>query len=177
LVTAREDGVGEKRLVGYLVPKNGPVPVVELRDFIRTKLPLHMVPAQFVMLEQFPLTPNGKIDLRRLPAPEDDLQPAKNHVPPRDAEEQSLAEIWQEVLMLKQVSADDNFFELGGDSLSATRAFARINKQFSMNITLREMFEHPTIAALAAIVRKQKGSSSTRSQPIPRQPRVLQATG
>ena len=173
LVTARDDAVEEKRLVGYIIPRNGLVSIVELRDFIRTKLPLHMVPAQFVTLEQFPLTPNGKIDLRRLPAPENDLQPAKDHVPPRDAEEQNLAEIWQEVLMLRQVSADDNFFELGGDSLSATRAFARINKKFSMNITLREMFEHPTIAGLAAIVRKQKGTSVAHMQSIPRQPRAM----
>ena len=177
LVAAREDGAGEKRLVGYLVLKNGPVPVVGLRDFIRTKLPLHMVPAQFVMLEQFPLTPNGKIDQHRLPAPENIVSPSKHHLAPANDDEQRLAEIWQEVLMLQRVSTDDNFFEFGGDSLSATRVFARINQHFGMNISLREMFEHPTIAVLAAIVRKQKGAAAARLQPFPRQPRIPQPAG
>ncbi|HWH70257.1 MAG TPA: phosphopantetheine-binding protein, partial [Candidatus Sulfotelmatobacter sp.] len=172
LVTARDDAFGEKRLVGYIISKNGPPSMVELRDFVKTKLPPYMVPAQFVLLKQFPLTPNGKIDLRLLPAPESGGEMPRNYITPRSHDELGLAEIWKEVLSAPQVGIDDNFFELGGDSLSATRAFARINKAFGMALTLREMLEHPTIRSLAEVVGKHKGTSVARASIIPRQRRA-----
>jgi acyl carrier protein len=153
VVTAKESQSSGKRLVGYLVSKNGPPSLLELREFVQSKLPAYMVPAQFVLLAEFPLTPNGKIDLRRLPAPEDMAVKAKNFAPPRNEHERALAEIWQEVLALKQVSIDDDVFTLGADSLSATRAFARINRRFGIDLPLRAIFEHPTIAAFAALTR------------------------
>lgn len=171
LVTAREDSLGEKRLIGYVISRNGPPSNAELRDFIKTKLPLYMVPAQFVALQEFPLTPNGKIDLRRLPEPKGAVETAKAYVAPRNSDEQTLAGIWQEVLMLAQVGIDDNFFELGGDSLSATRAFARINRAFGSSLTLREMLERPTIRSLGDTVAQNKSTRSMRAAPIPRQPR------
>jgi amino acid adenylation domain-containing protein len=164
LVTAREDSSGEKRLIGYLVTRNGPPPVAQLRDFIRGKLPAYMVPTHFVMLKEFPLTPNGKIDSRRLPAPEEMAPISRKYVAPVDDCERALAEIWREVLALRQISRDDDFFELGADSLSATRAFARINRQFGIDLPLRAIFEHPTVAALAGMVRNAKAGPAF--QPI-----------
>jgi amino acid adenylation domain-containing protein len=171
VVAARDDSFGEKRLVGYIISKNGPPDTAELRDFVKSKLPLYMVPAQFVTLKQFPLTPNGKIDLRQLPAPENGSASNPTVLPPRTSDEQAIAEIWREVLPCNQVGIDDNFFELGGDSLSATRAFARINRSFGTSMTLREVLEHPTIRSLGELVSASKGKASVAPSMIPRQPR------
>ena len=162
VVTARESQSGAKRLVGYLVSKNGPPSLLELRDFVQSRLPAYMVPAQFVLLSGLPLTPNGKIDVRRLPAPDEMAVKVKDYVPPRDERERALAEIWQEVLALKQVSIDDDMFALGADSLSATRAFARINRRLGIDLPLRAVFEHPTIAALAALSRNAQPGVAAR---------------
>jgi amino acid adenylation domain-containing protein len=162
LVTAREDLSGEKRLVGYLVSRNGPPPVGALRDFIRGKLPTYMIPAHFVFLKEFPLTPNGKIDARQLPAPEDMAARPLSYVAPRDDQERALAEIWQEVLALRQIGVEDDVFELGADSLSATRAFARINRRFGINLPLRTIFENPQVAKLAVAVRSAEPGSPSR---------------
>jgi len=174
VVTAREGVAGDKRLVGYVISKNGPPSFSELRESIQAKLPAYMVPSQFVLLKQFPLTPNGKVDRRSLPAPEFTPSSSSPYLAPRNLDEQKLAEIWQEVLMLNQIGIDDNFFELGGDSLSATRAFARTNRSFDVNLTLREMLEHPTVRSLANVVATSKGTAGHRSVAIPRQPRAVQ---
>lgn len=176
LVTATEDGLGERRLVGYVISKNGPPSAVELRDFLRSKLPPYMVPAQFVTLKQFPLTPNGKVDLKQLPRPDGMEQSSHAYVAPRSTEEIGLAEIWQEVLMVNKVGIDDDFFELGGDSLSATRAYARANKAFGMALTLREMLDRPTIRSLAELVSQMKGTAPQPRTIIPRQPRAIAST-
>ena len=110
LVTARLDTAGENRLVGYLVAKSSPPAVGSLREFLRAKLPAYMVPTHFVMLKEFPVTPNGKIDVRRLPAPEEMAAAPRTYAPPRNDREQVLAEIWQEVLKLRQIGIDDDFF-------------------------------------------------------------------
>lgn len=171
VVTARDDSFGEKRLVGYIISKNGPPESLELRDFVKSKLPLYMVPAQFVTLKEFPLTPNGKIDMRQLPAPENAQANHRQAVPPRTNDEQAIAAIWREVLTCNQVGIDDNFFELGGDSLSATRAFARINRNFGTAMTLREVLEHPTIRSLGELVSESKGRTPAARTTIPKQPR------
>jgi amino acid adenylation domain-containing protein len=173
LVTAREDASGEKRLVGYLVTRNGRLPMGELRDFIRAKLPAYMVPTHFVMMKDFPLTPNGKIDTRRLPAPEEMAARSLGYVAPRDEHERAMAEIWQEVLALRQIGADDDFFELGADSLSATRAFARIIRRFGINLPLRAIFENPTVARLAAVARNAEPASPSRPVMTRRRSRVV----
>jgi acyl carrier protein len=138
---------------------------------MQTKLPSYMVPSQFVLLKQFPLTSNGKIDLRQLPAPDGSCPPGRAYVAPRNSDEQRVVEIWREVLSLNQVGIDDRFFEIGGDSLSATRAFARINRDFGMDLSLKEILEHPTVRLLAQFVSDRKGSSPSSLTPIPRQPR------
>ncbi len=174
LVTARDDGVGEKRLVGYFISKNGPPDLIELRNFLKSRLPLYMIPAQFVQLPAFPLTPNGKVDLRQLPAPDGGTGRSASLARPRTADEVGLAEIWKEVLLVKEVGIDENFFELGGDSLSATRAFARINRAFGMELTLREMLEHPTIRSLGELVANNKGSVAVPLPRITRRARLAQ---
>ncbi len=169
VVTAREDASGEKRLVAYLVTRNGPPPVAELRDFIRVKIPAYMVPTHFVMISEFPLTPNGKIDTHRLPSPEEAIPTARKYVAPRNDHELALVEIWGEVLALRQFSIEDDFFELGADSLSATRAFARINRRFGINLPLRAIFENPTVAKLADVLAD--------FQPAPATPRLIKRRG
>jgi amino acid adenylation domain-containing protein len=175
LVTAREDASGEKRLVGYLVTRNGPPPVGELRDFIRGKLPAYMVPTHFVMLTEFPLTPNGKIDARRLPAPEVTAPTARTYIAPRNDHERALVEVWEEVLTIRHISIEDDFFELGADSLSATRAFARINRRFGIELPLRAIFEHPTVAAMAGLVQDAKAAPASRPILTRRRSRVVKA--
>jgi amino acid adenylation domain-containing protein len=177
VVTSREDAAGEKLLVGYLMTRNGPPTAGELRDFIRSKLPAYMVPTHFVMMKEFPLTPNGKIDARRLPAPEGTAPRARNYIAPRNDHERALVEVWQEVLTLRQVSIEDDFFELGADSLSATRAFARINRRFGTDLPLRAIFENPTVAALAEVVQKAGRSSASRPIDTRRRSRLVTAAG
>jgi len=132
-----------------------------------------MVPAHFLVLNEFPLTPNGKVDRRRLPELETSQPTRAPSEGPRNTDEQGLVEIWQEVLALNRVGIDDNFFELGGDSLSATRAFARINKAFGMDLSLAEILEHPTIRLQAKLVAQFKGTAPGRKPLIRRQPRAL----
>ena len=175
LVTTADDNFGEKRLVGYLTSTNGPLSIPELREFLRTKLPPYMVPAQFVVLERFPLTPNGKVDRNKLPAPENRVEARVPYVAPRNEKEAGIAGIWQEVFSLKQVGIDEDFFDVGGDSLSATRMFARINRAFSQEITLRNIFERPTIRALAELLDGSNRKPATLPRPsIPRQPRAFE---
>ncbi|HPU56811.1 MAG TPA: non-ribosomal peptide synthetase, partial [Verrucomicrobiota bacterium] len=102
LVRACENGFGEKRLVGYLLPSNGAIPVAEVREFLKSRLPFYMVPAHLIRLDAFPLTPNGKVDYSRLPPADGSQWGPVDCVPPRDADEQVLAEIWMEVLGLKR---------------------------------------------------------------------------
>ncbi|MEH2104793.1 non-ribosomal peptide synthetase [Nostoc sp.] len=150
VVIARENEPGNKSLVAYIVAKDHPPTSSTLRNFLKTKLPDYMIPGAFVFLEAFPLTPNGKINRRALPAPDADHRNLEvDFVAPRTSTEQELATIWAEVLKLKQVGIHDNFFELGGHSLLATQVISRLREAFSLNFPLRYLFENPTIAELA----------------------------
>jgi aryl carrier-like protein len=131
-----------------------------------------MVPSHFVLVPEFPLTPNGKVDLQRLPSPEEGVLTPRQFVAPRCPEEQWVSQVWQEILMQPQIGVESNFFELGGDSLSATRVFARINKLFRMDLSLRDLFENPTIAAVAGIIRDRRGRPAREPEQIPRLPRL-----
>jgi amino acid adenylation domain-containing protein len=172
LVTARDNPLGEKQLVGYVISRNGPPSQAELRDFVKSKLPIHMVPAHLVPIKQFPLTPNGKVDFQRLPAPETGLPGSRARVTPRNDTERGVAEIWKEVLALDGFGVDDNFFDLGGDSLSATRLFARLNQVFGIDLKLHQVFENPTLGALAGVIHQLKHASTTGNRPIPKLPRA-----
>ncbi|MEH1976432.1 MAG: amino acid adenylation domain-containing protein [Nostoc sp.] len=157
IVIARENEPGNKSLVAYLIAKDHPPTSSTLRNFLKTKLPDYMIPGAFVFLEAFPLTPNGKINRRALPAPDVDQRNLEvDFVAPRTPTEQELATIWLEVLKLKQVGIHDNFFELGGHSLLATQVISRLIEAFYLNFPLRYLFENPTIAELAQKVNAQQ---------------------
>ncbi|MDP9121764.1 MAG: amino acid adenylation domain-containing protein, partial [Acidobacteriota bacterium] len=163
VVVSREDRPGEKRLVAYLVRAELPPAVAlpalgELRAFLRQRLPDFMVPAAFVTLDELPLSPNGKVDRRALPAPEN-LRPdlEQDFVEPRSALERELAAIWTSVLKLQRVGRDDNFFELGGDSILTIQVVARA-EQAGLRLTPKQLFEHPTVGELATVTELVVGS-------------------
>ncbi|WP_219536840.1 non-ribosomal peptide synthase/polyketide synthase [Nonomuraea guangzhouensis] len=138
----------EQHLIAYLVPGEEPIPPVnELRDHLRTSLPDHMIPTTYIELAAFPLTPNGKIDRTALPTP--DGSRLATYQPPTTPTEELLAAIWADLLHLDQIGTTDNFFELGGHSLLATQAITRTRTTFGIEITLAELFDHPTISELA----------------------------
>jgi acyl carrier protein len=154
VVVTQEDVPGEKRLVAYVVAEREPRPTAtDLRRFLQEKLPEYMVPAVFVLLEALPLMSNGKVDRRALPAPgraRPELE--KAFVAPRTPTEQMLAEIWTQVLGIERVGIYDNFFDLGGHSLLATQIMFRLRDTFQAEISLRTLFEKPTIEELALAV-------------------------
>jgi amino acid adenylation domain-containing protein len=148
-VVARDDGPGERRLVGYVVAADDDVPSDwALREWLRGRLPEYMVPAALVPLDALPMTPNGKLDRRALPAPE--LGAGRASVPPRDDVEAVIAAIWSEVLEVPAVGAFDSFFDLGGHSLLATQVISHVREALQVEVPLRALFEDPTVAALAA---------------------------
>ena len=147
----REDESNKQQLVAYLVYQDAVTPnSSELKQWLRKTLPDYMIPSIFISLESMPLTPNGKIDRRALPAPDAthyDL--GQSAIVPRDAIEESIAEIWAQVLGLGQISIHDNFFELGGHSLIATQIIARIETTLGIELSLSHLFDTPTISELA----------------------------
>jgi amino acid adenylation domain-containing protein len=143
----REDLHGDKRLVAYVVADGEPA-VSDLRAHLRVKLPEYMIPAAFVMLNQFPLTPSGKLDRLALPSP-DQTAPASDFVVPRTITEMMLAKIWAEVLGIESVGRNDDFFGLGGHSLLLTRVGWQIRKVFDIELPLRTLFEASTVGELA----------------------------
>ncbi|GLZ39062.1 non-ribosomal peptide synthetase [Actinokineospora sp. NBRC 105648] len=150
VVVPRTDA-GLKRLVAYVVPgERRPVPH-ELRAALADRLPAHMVPAAIVVLEAFPLSPNGKLDRTALPAPTFGVAEV-DHVGPRDDRERAVAEIWAQVLGLDAVGVEDDFFTLGGDSILAVRAQARIAAAFGTRLSGRAVFDARTIAELAKLL-------------------------
>ena len=151
-VIVREDEPDNQRLVAYLVTKE-PIVNRELQTYLKSKLPEYMVPATFVLLDQLPLTPNGKVDRKKLPLPDEArLQLSDSFVAPRTATEKSVANIWAGLLRLEQIGSNDNFFDLGGHSLLAIRVNARLQDTFGIRLSLRSIFECPTVATLAATI-------------------------
>jgi acyl carrier protein len=159
VVLARGDLAGDKRLVAYVVTNPDPAPTIsELQRFLRHRMPDHMVPSAFVMLDKLPLTPIGKVDRRALPAP-DRARPEieEAFVPPRTPVEELLASIWREVLGLQQVGIHDDFFDLGGHSLIATQVLSRVRRAIQVDLPLRRLFQAPTIAQLAKAIEDAGG--------------------
>jgi acyl carrier protein len=162
VVIVREDVPGEKRLVGYVVPKQQPAPTTsELHSFLKEKLPAYMLPSAFVMLDALPVTPNGKLDRRALPAP-DASRPslAASYLAPKTELERRIAEIWQEVLRVERIGVDDNFFELGAHSLLLVQVHGRLNEMLRQELPIIELFKYPTVATLAAYLGQQRQSNS-----------------
>ncbi|HEX6373984.1 MAG TPA: amino acid adenylation domain-containing protein [Longimicrobium sp.] len=162
IVVVREDVPGDPRLVAYVVSDADPA---ELRAYLRQGLPEHMVPAAFVPLAALPRTATGKIDPKTLPAPEYGGA-EERYAAPRTPAERALAEIWAEVLRLERVGATDDFFELGGNSLLATRVVSRIRQALGVELTVRALFESPTVARLAACVGAPRGTERAQLPPV-----------
>jgi acyl-CoA synthetase (AMP-forming)/AMP-acid ligase II len=163
VVVVREDAPGNPQLVAYHVPAEGQtVSAADLRAALKAELPEYMVPSAFVPLSSLPLTANGKVDRKALPAPDGRPDLDREFVPPQGPVQERLAEIWAEVLRLERVGAHDNFFELGGHSLLATQVLSRMRVAFAMDLPLRAIFASPTVAGLAeAIIQKELERADT----------------
>jgi acyl carrier protein len=165
----------EQRLIAYVVGKGkeGTAPSArELRRYVRTKLPEHMVPASFVKVEELPLLSSGKVNRRALSTTAGVSLAEQGIVAPRTEVERKLAAMWAEVLKLKEVGVDQNFFELGGHSLLVLQVMARIRREFDVELGVRTMFEEPTIAGLGIEVEKAQATGiKSRTPALERRPR------
>jgi amino acid adenylation domain-containing protein len=170
VVIVRTPAAGEKQIVAYVVvePKM-PVTVDELRQFLRQKLPDYMIPAAFVMLDSLPLTANGKVDRKALPAPEASYQEACDYIAPASELEEAIAVVWKSVLQINQVGIHDNFFDLGGHSLLLIRVESQLRLIVAREFSILDLFEYPTIHALAQYLSRQEGAQAS-SQEIDEQP-------
>lgn len=161
VVIDREDAPGDKRLVAYWIGSDGgSVDESTLRRHLRERLPDYMVPSAFVRIKTTPLTPNGKLDRKALPAPDAGRRElAAGFVAPRDEQERRLAEIWSKLLGRSPIGAEDNFFELGGHSLLATRLISQIRESMGITLPLRSVFDAPTLCDLAERIRSAASGS------------------
>ena len=158
VVVAREDEPGEKRLVAYLVLKDGVTETAsDLHRYLKLRLPAYFAPSSFVVLESLPLTPNGKIDRRALPAPsKNDIEVGGEYVAPSTPIEEEVARIFCEALEIEKIGVYDNFFALGGHSLLVTQVVSQLNRTFHVELTVRTVFDAPTVNGLVtAIVESQ----------------------
>ncbi len=163
VVLAREDAPGDKRLVAYIVAREGVAPAPgELRTYLQQKLPDYMLPFAFVLLEEMPLTQNGKVDRSALPEPDHSNRKIEAApVAPRTALEEVIARMWADLLKVEQVGIHDDFFELGGHSLLATRLVSRSNEAFRLQLPVQIIFETPTIAGMVeSMLREEKSPGS-----------------
>ncbi|HEX7955462.1 MAG TPA: non-ribosomal peptide synthetase, partial [Pyrinomonadaceae bacterium] len=168
VVMVRAEPAGEQRLVAYVVAAEGAAPTVgELRAHLQARLPEYMIPAAFVFLPELPLTSNGKVDKRALPAP-DSARPelAEAYIAPRTEVERIIASVWQEVLKLKEVGLHDNFFDLGGNSLLAIQVHDKLKGQLGRDFPMVELFKQPTVSALAKYVGREEDGSKSSFQTI-----------
>ncbi len=152
VVLVRDDTPGDQRLIAYMVSSGEQSPETDaLRVHLKDVLPAFMIPAAFVCLDAMPLTPNGKVNRKALPAP-DQSRPAltASYLEPRSQMEQLVAEIWREALGIDDVGIDDNFFDLGGHSLLMTQVHETLRKRIARSFSLVELFQYPTIRTLAA---------------------------
>ena len=161
---SREDDTGQPFIVAYVVPVSRPAPDLgELRDFLKRKLPEYMIPRQFVMLDELPQTPNGKVDRRLLPVPAKSAESQRGRAAARNALEEELTKIWESVLGVTPVGVFDDFTVLGGNSIDAVRMVSRIEKSFGIAMPLATLLRAPTIAQLAKVIqngRTREGQST-----------------
>ncbi len=177
VVVSREyegTGVG---LTGYLI-MDGDIEVDGLRDYLGDRLPGYMIPAEFIRVDEFPLTPSGKVDRSGLPEPEGRrISRGGEYVAPETEVEEALASVWSEILGLDRVGVEDNFFELGGHSLLATRVVSRVREMFQIELPLRTLFEKPELKNLAGeiekIVEGGESKSAPEIKPLAREKRII----
>ncbi len=175
IVVGHQNAGEDKQLVAYVISQEAQMPpsAQELQQFLQQRLPDYMLPAFFIQVEAFPLTPNGKLDRLALPAPIWTREQKESYVAPRTELERVLLFLWQEVLPVKEISVHDDFFMLGGNSLLATRLLARMRSQFQEELSSRSIFAYPTIATYAQMlqVRSQGEPPPLLSAPMLLQPR------
>ncbi|HMH45801.1 MAG TPA: amino acid adenylation domain-containing protein [Pyrinomonadaceae bacterium] len=160
VVVMKENAAGDQRLIAYLVPRETRPSPDELRGFLKPKLPDYMIPGSFVVLDSLPLTASGKLNRRALPAPDESADRAvTTFAAPRTPLEKSLTKIWANVLELNAIGINDNFFDLGGHSLLAVRLFGQIEEQLGKRLPLATLFQAPTVAQLAEILKKENTPS------------------
>jgi surfactin family lipopeptide synthetase A len=162
VVVAREDERGEKVLTAYFVAAEPGPKAAEIRTFLKDKLPEYMVPSAFVRLSAMPLTPNGKVDRRALPAPQpaDSLAASGAFTAPKDEVEARMVKVWESILGVQPIGTRQSFFELGGHSLMAVRLMHRIEQIFGKRMPITTLFQAPTIEQLAELVRHEGWSPS-----------------
>ncbi len=156
---------GDPRLLAYCVVTAEGVDLQALRAHVRHSLPAYMVPAGFVLVDELPRLPNGKVDRSALPANEAPLPPAAAFVAPRNELEERLALLWAEALGVDKVGAEDDFFELGGHSLLAVQLLFRVEEELGVSVPLHELFARPRVAALAEAVAAGRGESAAGEAP------------
>lgn len=166
-VVGKEDKLGEQKIFAYIVASQNHIDIGELRSFLQKKLPDYAIPSAFEILDALPLTPNHKLDRKRLPTPSRENVPI---IPAADEIEQQLVEIWEKVLDIRPIGINDNFFELGGHSLSALQLFAQIERRWNKRLLLANPIESPTIAQLAKLIHREE-------EPTTRSPLVLIESG
>jgi natural product biosynthesis luciferase-like monooxygenase protein len=157
-VVVRDDKAGDKQLVAFVASDNVPeLASTMLRNYLKKRLPEHMIPTAWVRMDSLPLTPNAKVDVRALPEPErDETALTGEHLAPRTLTEELVAEIWREVLRTERLGINDNFFDLGGHSLLATRVITQIREAFQIELPLRRLFENPTVAELSESIEQAR---------------------
>ncbi len=159
-VLAREDTPGNKQLVAYVVSRQA-ISAQDLRSFLRERLTEYMVPSQFVFLDALPLTHNGKVDRKALPAPAEEHLAAERRLDaPHTPAETALAQMWRELLEIERIGIHENLFDLGAHSMLAMRAVVRIREEFSVDVPLRALFEHPTVASLGRVIERLEWAAS-----------------
>ena len=178
VVIAREDVPGDVRLVGYVLAEGNKIDEGALRDGLREHLPEFMVPSNLVRLDRYPQTPNGKVDRKALPAPNEVGQVSQAaFVAPESDLEAQIATVWREVLYLEQVGVNDNFFDLGGHSLLVVQAHRKLAGVLEVPITLTDLYRFPTIAGLAERLSKGDGSAEIAAASQERGDKRRQALG
>ncbi len=165
IVIAGDDKDGSSYLCAY-ISGTREFTISELRTYLNEELPEYMIPSYFIQLDKLPLTANGKVDKKALPEPDGSISTGAEYVAPESETEEKLASIWSEVLGVERIGINDNFFELGGHSLKAINIIAKIHKELSASVPLKEMFETPTIKGLAQYVKNTKQSVYSKIEPI-----------
>ncbi len=170
LARASDHGSRDYRLIAYIVADKNRAPSAnDLRIYLRTKLPEYMIPADFISLEALPLTHNGKIDRKKLPAPKAKRADAADaSAAPKNEIERAIAGIWQEVLNLEKVGVHDNFFDLGGHSLNLMQVQLKVKQVLKKEISAIDMFSYPTVSAFAKFLEQDQGGKISRQQRVER---------
>ncbi|WP_212004915.1 non-ribosomal peptide synthase/polyketide synthase [Chitinophaga sp. HK235] len=160
VVIAREDSSGNKRLLGYVVPADG-FDMEGVWSYMRAQLPEYMVPAALIVLDEFPMLANGKIDKKSLPDPDRPTQDDNGFAEPETPIQKGLATIWSDLLEVEKIGLDDDFFALGGHSLLAIRLISAIRKKMQLEVIIGDIFDHPTIRSLATLLESRNTATDT----------------